>query len=102
MAEAQDLKVLLDLEPDELAFLSELPGKLRCHTFSELMNTADRVARSRAGVEAVLQGVHPQIPATDRAYLDRVEFRLRAWWKAIENELQRRCDGEQAGGPQNV
>ena len=94
MPNAHDLDTLLDLKPDEVAFLAQLPGKMRGYTFAQLMSTADRVARSRAGIEAVLQGVNPHTPTEDRAYLDRVEFRLRTWWSAIENELRLRCDGE--------
>lgn len=92
MTDARDLDTLLDLTGDEVAFLANLPSDLKRHSFARLMQSADRVARSRAGVEAVLLGVHEKTPASDRAELDRIEFRLRAWWAAIEAELKRRCD----------
>jgi hypothetical protein len=93
---ARDLDALLDLTSDEVAFLANLPANLRRYTFAQLMATADRVARSRSGVEAVIRGMQPQMPAVDRADMDRAEFRLRAWWKAIEAELRRRCDAGRA------
>lgn len=92
MTNARDLDTLLDLTGEEVAFLANLPSDLKRYSFARLMQTADRVARSRAGVEAVLRGVHDGTTVADRSELDRIEFRLRSWWAAIEVELKRRCD----------
>ena len=92
MHNASDLDTLLDLTGDEVAFLANLPSDLKRYTFARLLASADRVARSRAGAEAVMRDLDPATAATDRAGLDRIEFRLRVWWNAIEAELRRRCD----------
>jgi len=55
------------------------------------MTQADKVARSRAGLAAVLQGMHPQTPPADQDELRRIDFRLRSWWAGIANELRNRC-----------
>jgi hypothetical protein len=86
---ACDLNTLLDLSGDEVAALAALPAQLRRYTFSELLAAADRVACSRA---AAVRSMTPVTHAADREELERIAFRLRAWWQAIERELRRRCD----------
>ena len=105
MSEApNDLETILDLSAEEVTFIASLPVAVESFSFAQLMKLADRIARSRAGAEQAIRGFPAiqDLPAaaalqSDLADLTRIEFRLRAWWGAIETELRRRCDDGRAG-----